>query len=125
MGAPVCTLPNQPPTFDSTSPSLPSIPPATDLQSTITAVNALRQYIIGNRGGGPPQNNTAKTNRTSNQKKDTSNFVEIKRNTTKVKVYNPDDHTQWVEVKQITMLTFKNKATGETWTWNQGDPLNG
>lgn len=48
------------------------------------------------------------------------NFQEVRsaRTTKTVRVTNPDDSTQFVDVEQINSLTFKN-SNDETWTWKR------
>jgi len=41
---------------------------------------------------------------------------EIARETTSVRVFNPDDDTQYVDVDRITSLTVRNDQTGEVST---------
>jgi hypothetical protein len=110
-------------------PPLPPLPPpATDLPSALQAINTLRQIIMqltnqipdNNTGGGgggrrPDQGAFA----ASNSKK-SGNFVEQRqlRVTKKVRVFNPQDHTQFVDVEQITSQTFRN-GLGQTLSWSQ------
>lgn len=49
------------------------------------------------------------------------NFVEdkSKRQTTTVRIFDPDDHSIYVDVQQITALTLVNNQTGQTIHWRQ------
>ena len=35
------------------------------------------------------------------------------------RIYNPQDHTQYVDVQQITGLTFQDSLTGQRINWTQ------
>lgn len=70
-----------------------------------------------------PQNKSNKPQnpKQQQQKKQTKTkhgvFKEVSRSTKKVRVYNPQDKTQYVDVKQITSLVMRNSVTGDTWQW--------
>lgn len=36
-----------------------------------------------------------------------------------VRVYNPQDKEQYVDVQQINRMVFKDAKSGETWTWSR------
>lgn len=99
--APVCNVkgvvlePNQ-----KLSPFQP-IPKATDLPSALRALQAITNNF----------NTLLKA----------GNFVEQRQFRTfqTVRVFNPDDTSQWVDVQQITGLTFIDPVTGRTLTWKQ------
>ena len=141
MGAPVCNINPKNPPPQSLAPTLPSIPIATDVPSLIAAVNALRQWIIqytnqgqGGSGGPNNQNQGGGTNPGGGPKNQNqggggggttgnlSNFAEKPntRQTTTNRIYDPNDPTNqtYVDVKQITGLSFSNKA-GQTISWKQ------
>lgn len=120
--APVCHIApeqsiQQPPPLN-----LPSIPPAgPSIESLVRTVNTMRQTIMilsGQQGSqgrpGEPgkngQNNNAKGQWTENKQA---------RVTEKVKIYNPSDTSQFVEVDRVNALQFVNKDTGQTWVWNR------
>jgi hypothetical protein len=77
------------------------IPKATDLPSALRAIQAITNnfYTLMKSG----------------------NFVENRnlRTFETVRVFNPDDSNQWVDVLQITGLTFTDPVTGRTLTWRQ------
>ena len=118
MGAPVCNINTKNPPPQSKAPALPSIPVATDLQSSIAAVNALRQLTIQYFNQVPPSTNTNTTNQPI-----LADFTEIPaaRVVTTTNIYDPNDPTgeTFVTVAQITGLKFANK-TGQTIVWSQG-----
>jgi hypothetical protein len=93
--APVCPIvrsqpiPGQPPTKQT------AIPPATDLPSAIRAIN----QIINIYNLKPLQ------------------YVETNRVTQTVRVYNPNDKEQWVDVERINSLTMQDPVTGGLWQW--------
>jgi len=68
---------------------------ATNLNSAINAVNRISKALTS----------------------DQPTWVETHRNTVRVRIENPDDKEQWVEVERITELTFTNKATNEQLVW--------
>ena len=134
MGAPVCNISPKNPPPQSTAPALPSIPVATDLQSLIAAVNALRQLTIQYFNQVPGNSNTG-FNGTPGQpgKPGTpgggggfsaiGNFAEDvpARTVVTTRIYDPNDPTNetYVDVEQITGLKFANR-TGQTILWSQG-----
>ena len=141
MGAPVCNINTKNPAPISLAPALPSIPVATDLQSLIAAVNALRQLTIQYFNQVPGNSNTG-FNGTPGQPgtigapgapgtvggggggfSPVGSFAETpgSRTTVTTRIYDPNDPTNetYVDVKQITGLTFANK-TGQTIVWSQG-----
>lgn len=77
------------------------IPKATDLPSALRAIQAITNnfYTLMKAG----------------------NFQEQRQLRTfqTVRVFNPDDSNQWVDVQQITGLTFVDPVTGRTLTWHQ------
>lgn len=97
--------------------AIPNIPAAQpNLASLAASVNALRQAVMlmagksgadgrpGANGAGlkPPQ------------------WKEKKRVTEVVKVYNPDDKTQFIEVERINQLVMEDKKNNQTWEYNHG-----
>lgn len=120
--APVChiapeTSPQQPgPT------NLPGIPPALpNLQSLVQTVNALRQTVIIMSGQQGTQGRPGAPGQNGGNNNARGTWSEAKRATQKVKVYNKDDKTQFIEVERINRLEMVNKDTGQTWVWERGD----
>lgn len=115
--APICYINPPPPSAEPVKPTIPAIPVATDLASAIKAINTLTQIVqqITNQVGSSSGGGGASV-KTANFSEDKS-----KRTTIITRVFNPTDKTQFVDVKQITGLTFHNPVTKQTITWKQGD----
>lgn len=86
---------------DQTMAKFQPIPRATDLPSVINAINAITNnfYTLA-RAGNFVENRNLRTYQT-------------------VRVFNPEDTNQWVDVLQITGLTFVDPVTGRTLVWRQ------
>jgi hypothetical protein len=125
--APICYINPPAPTAEPTGPALPPIPVATDVPSLIAAVAALTAVVrhLANQFPLPPGGGRI-TNLTVNQdkKRHPADFHEVvtKRVVKKVRVFNPQNRKQFVDVNQITGLTFANKLTGQQIDWQQNDP---
>lgn len=117
--APICHIPPQKITDAHGPIPLPSIPLATpNLSSLVASVNALRQvvqYLAGQKVPTPPPLVT--NNFTTKQ--DKGRWNEISRVSETVRVFNPSDKTQFVDVDRINQLTMGDKVTGEKWIWNR------
>lgn len=117
MGAPVCNINVSRLSGAKKTPSVPSIPIASnDLASLAAAVNAMRQVIInllGQQaqppGGGPGSPVSIKP----------SSFRVTNQNIQTVNVYDPNDSSVFVTIRQVVGLTLENPTTGETWEWTQ------
>lgn len=92
----------------------PSIPVATDLPSAIAAINAMRQ-VVQKLSGGFTTSSSGKKNTPAPPQ---TTFTEISRATKTVRITNPNDPTQFIDVERISSLTLKDSQTGETWGWN-------
>lgn len=46
-----------------------------------------------------------------------ASWTEAGRNTQRVRIHNPDDYSQWVEVERITRIVFENTVTGTSFEW--------
>lgn len=127
MGAPVCSIipPDRP--GEPTGRTVPTIPVASDMASLIAAVNAIRAWINAQqnpqrqreddgsgRGGIIPPKPQPKQPQPK-----IGRWNEISRSTKKVRIENPDDPSQFVEIEQITNLVMQDSVTKETWTWSQ------
>jgi hypothetical protein len=127
MGAPVCKINPAPPVFPSKPLVLPAIPVATDLASLIAAVNALRQAFIAMNGQVNPNNTPGSpgggftANWPANKQGKANSFTEVRpqRVTTTNRIYDPNNKQNYVDVQQITGLTFVDPTTQQTWTWSQ------
>lgn len=89
--------------------SAPQIPVANDLPSALQAIQSMSQIlqVIINQLPGP--NNIIQQN---NAKQPSGgNFQEVpgSRQSQNVRIYNPSDHTQYVDVNQVTYVKFANK----------------
>jgi hypothetical protein len=108
--APVCHVSpdqviNQPPVKQ-----LPAIPQATDLNSALAAINAMRltlQMMLDQAA--------RKT-----QKDKVGRYVVREKAEKKVRVYNKDDHEQYVDVMRTNKLVMQDTVTGEYWTYIRG-----
>lgn len=118
MAAPVCHIPPVPPaTTQPTGTRLPSIPAATDLSSALRAIAAMRQAIQ------QLSNQITKDNGVINGFRQDRNqgatWTEDSRVTETVRVTNPQDENQYVDVERINSLSMKNRDTGQTWKWKR------
>jgi len=77
----------------------------TDLPSAIRAINQLIS-IYNN----PVQNNTVEFSYLPD-------WNEIHRDTTVVRVTNPQDKEMWVDVERITNLVFQDRSTDQLFQW--------
>lgn len=115
--APVCHIPGtntiqQPPPNP-----IPAIPVATDLASALAAINIIRQILA------QPKKNNGTFAQNAQTKQSTSNkgrWSEAKRTTERVRIENPTDPSQFVEIDRINNLTMQDAQTGDQWTWNRG-----
>jgi len=116
MVAPVCHD-SQDQKINQPAPKLtPAIPHAIDLPSALAAIQALtttinylmNPIIINNSGG---SNMPAKPTRWSESPG--TRVIE------KVKITNPNDPTQFVEIERIKSLTMQDGKTGENWVWHR------
>jgi hypothetical protein len=95
--APVCpvsrsqAVANQPPTTPS------AIPLANDLPSAIRAINQI--INIFNLNPLVPQ------------------WQEVQRTVTPVRIFNPNDNQQWVDVERIAQVTFQDQSTNGLFQW--------
>lgn len=125
MAAPVCNNGQVEDIGDGTGITLPSIPQATDLKSAIAAINALAMGFKIITKQIQPAPKTTTPGRTSSlttkkpEKGKEGRWNESARDKKTVRVYNPDDNTQFVDVEQITGLTMKDSQTGELWKWKR------
>jgi hypothetical protein len=96
---------------------LPTIPEATDLQSAINAINAIRrimQTLIQ-----PPHPVSGGITGFKLQQGRGFQEVRQRRVTRRVRIFNPQDKSQWVDVDQIVGMVMADPITGQTWTWQQ------
>ena len=110
-------------------PPLPPMPVATNT-NLVDAVNSIRQVVQqlgspktlpkGNNNSGSQNGQRGQSQKQNNKaKQHPSRWMEKSRVTVKVRVYNPDDHEQYVDVEQIDQLTMIDQITGATWVWQR------
>ena|SRR5258708_5961759 len=116
--APICHIPPVVPPSQPKPVALPSIPLAHDLHSAIAAINAMRVTIMYLSGQRPAHNPQFTNNATSKQDKP-QRWTENARVVETVRVFNPNDKSQYVDVERINQLTMKDGITGESWTWDR------
>lgn len=114
---PVCHIPPAQPQVLPNLQNLPQVPPATDLPSALAAIAAIRLIINqitnvnnttnGPRGGG------------SGSSSEDADWVEDSRVSEKVRVYNPEDKKQYVDIQRINRLVMKNTKTKQHWQWDR------
>lgn len=109
--APVCHIVQQLPGAEPQTARLPAIPIATDLPSALAAIAALRQ-IVHSITGQLPNLGTAKTQPVLKE-------ILNKRTTETVRVKNPQDNSQFVDVEQINHLEFQDASSGQKLIWNR------
>ena len=103
--APVCPISrSQAPLAKASVPT--AIPRPIDLPSAIQAINQLIT-IINNP---MVQNNLIAFPYMPR-------WSEVHRRTTTVRVYNPNDREQWVDVERIVNLTFQDRSTDALFQW--------
>ncbi len=78
-----------------------------DLPSAIRAINQLITIINGSN----IQNNLV-------EYPYLPDWTEVDRNTTIVRVTNPNDKEMWVDVERITNLTFQDRSTDQLFQWD-------
>lgn len=111
--APVCHIP---PTKSTPQPGprqFGQVPPATDLPSAITAINQLIQIIQQLTNTGPSNGGGGTVSSGS------GNYNERRRVTEVVRVYNPDDHSQYVDIQRTNLLEMTDTKGGR-WTYIRG-----
>ena len=96
-GAPVCPITRSQVPPAQPGIRVPAIPPATDIPSAIAAINRIITII----------------NDTTPHIK----WIEAERVTARVRIFNPDDDNQWVDVIRIMKLIMEDQDTGDLWVW--------
>jgi hypothetical protein len=127
--APICPVPGAEPIGQPGGANIPSIPVANDLESAIAAVNTMRIAIGMLAGHIRPSNKQVKPGhqggsfgshtKDSNNAGKNGNWNEIKRTVKRVRVSNPDDESQFVDVDRIDNFTMRHRISGDTWVWNR------
>lgn len=116
--APVCNIDAVVPAPTGITSPLAAIPVANG-NNTVQVLNALRQAIMNiyNQNSGSRSSSGSGAGGTQNPA--LGKFQQTDIQTKLVKIYNPDDNTQWVQVRQVTAVTWTNHTTGQTITYNQ------
>lgn len=123
-GAPVCHIPPVVPANQPNPVNLPSIPPAqatiASLQATVNAMRYVVMYMSGQQGFQGQQGQQGKQGQPPTPPK-APRWAEVKasRVTETVRVFNPSDKTQFVDIQQINQITMKDSVTGNTWQWSR------
>jgi hypothetical protein len=125
MAAPVCLIPTVTQVPPPAAVGLPAIPvPEPNFPSVVNTLVAMKQAIEQLSG----QNNNVKggsngfqikNNKKQQKKPPQGRWVETNRVTAPVRIFNPTDQSQYVDVLRINQLTFTDNVTGETWIWNR------
>lgn len=103
---------------------IPTIPPAHDLRSVITAINQMNNVFLHITRMPTQINNVHPTNEAgipapTPPKQPVPGYANMSwqeggRNYTKQKVVNPEDKTQFVEIDTISSIGWYDTATGHT-----------
>lgn len=117
--APVCEIPTKAPIPNplpvSAIPAIP-VPEAgfgsiiNTIQQIKKAIENLNQINVINGFKLLPQ---------KKKKKEDSRWVEIERVHSVVRITNPADKEQYVDVDRITKLVFQDTVTGNKWVWSR------
>jgi hypothetical protein len=114
----VCHIPPVVPAQNPSPVNIPSIPVADatvqSLQNTVNVMRQVLQLLLGQQGFQGPPGQPGR-----NAQSATGQFTETKRVTEVVRVFNPDDNTQFVDVERTNQLVMSNKATKQTWVYNR------
>lgn len=128
-GAPVCPVSQSEPLPVQMGLLLPVPALATDLPSAIRAINQLTQKVLATLGMpvnnvyppypfglyGPPPSGAGASG-SDGGKPPKLTWQEVSRNTETVRIHNPDDKTQYVDIDRITYVVFAS-SVGTTLTW--------
>ena len=121
----VCNLQPPPSTASPSSVPYPAIPIATDLASALQALNAIRQILNAQQGAIPQNNQSLQPGTPGSQqqqpKPQPTDYKLTNQQVERVRIYNPNDSSQYVDVDQVVSLTWKNKAK-QSISWTQQAP---
>ena len=110
---PVCNLNAKVNVQQPTMQSAPQIPVANDLPSALQAIQNITQILQTLVNQLPGQNNTQQNTpqRSSQQASPGGDFHQVPGSmvTQPVRIYNPDNPQQYVDVAQVTHVQFANK----------------
>lgn len=122
--APVCSIdpiikPTQPPQAP-----FPAIPQAVDLPSALRAINAMAaiiRNITGQLGRSSGGGGGGHTDSRSKQPPKQGRWVQKTVNRKTVRIFNPQDKTQFVDVSRVANLVMQDSVTGEEWIYTGSD----
>ncbi len=128
-GLPACKIPAAQPSFATKASNFPPVPVANDLASALAAINAMRQILFqllnmlnsqNNLGNGYGPGSPFAGTSNPGSRGQNPNFVEVpgSRSVEKVTITDPVSGAS-VTFNQITGVTFKDAASGQTLTWGQ------
>lgn len=115
---PPANLPGNPqshnlPGLGSVQPNIPSLVRAVqDLQRAVRVLAGQVNPIVP---GATSNGFKSKQDKPTDQ----GRWIEQDRVTETVRVFNPQDHDQYVDVQQINKLTMRDPITKETWVWDR------
>jgi hypothetical protein len=98
--APVCHIIRSQVPPDPKRQPIPPIRRATDPTSAVDTVNQIKDVLD-------------QVLHNDNQPE----WVEVERNTQRVRIHNATNYNQWVEVERITRVVFQNKVTAAKLAW--------
>jgi hypothetical protein len=102
---------------------MPSIPLATlDPASMLAAINALTaafQLLSGQQPARPQGTGQDGQPGAPGQDAKKGDWQETSRSVGTIRVTNPKDSTQFVDVQVINKLVMTDQATGKTWVWTR------
>jgi hypothetical protein len=126
MPAPVCNLTTPQPNGDPrTRPiNLQQIPAGATLPQIINIVNNNTRILnsINNANFGTVNNFYQSPSNPTNPRPTLfrpGGLIEVSRVSETVRIENPDDPSQFVEVERINKLRFRDSTNGEQWVWNR------
>jgi hypothetical protein len=119
---PVCHLPS-PTVAERHDPvPLPNVPIAQPNLASLTAtVNALRQLVIVLSGQVGQQGRQGAAGKKGADGKDqpAGSWEQFDLVTENVRIYNPNDKSQYVDVQRVNKLVMRNPQTKQVWTFNR------
>jgi hypothetical protein len=110
--APVCPITRSEAPSGMPGVKMPAFPRANDLQSVINVVNQM-SFVLNKMLGPPPVFNNALF-----LPFPIPRFTESKRVIQPVRIYNPNDKSQWVDIERISSVSFTDNFTNGQLQWN-------
>jgi hypothetical protein len=115
----VCHLPNGQALEMPTATQFPSIPTAdpSDPASMGASLHALKHAVelLSGQRAPPKQPGGLGTQKKSPQARE--RFTEVSRTMKTERVFNPTDHSQFVDVQTVQHLILRDNLSGNLWTW--------